>query len=82
MGQTRFTLTLGEEAELRKAVRGQGGYQTLLRELVGQIQPDNSLTVDDEQLGRIVRMCAYGSGGFQGRLRTAFKAHVRGLMTW
>lgn len=82
MGQTTFKLTQAEQAELRKAVNGQGGYQTLLRELLPLVQSNGSLTIDDEQLGRIVRMCAYGTGGFQGRLRTAFKPHVRGLMNW
>jgi len=82
MGQTNFKLTQAEQAELQKAVNGQGGYQTLLRELLPLVQSNGSLTIDDEQLGRIVRMCAYGTGGFQGRLRSAFKAHVRALMTW
>ena len=82
MGHVTFDLTQAENAELAKAVNGQGGYQTLLREIRPLVQPNGSLTIDDEQLGRIVRMCAYGSGGFQGRLRKAFKSHVRSLMAW
>ena len=82
MGEVTFQLTQTERTELDKPVNGQGGYQTLLTELQSQVAPDGKLTVDDEQLGRIVRMCRYGSGGFQGRLKTAFRAHVRGLMDW
>lgn len=82
MGEVIFSLTQAERAELEKDVNGQGGYQILLRELQDQIQTDGSLTLDDEQLGRVVRMCRYGSGGFQGRLRSAFRLHVRSLMQW
>ena len=71
-----------ERAEIEKDLKGQGGYQTLLSELQDQLQPNGKLTIDDEQLGRIVRMCRYGSGGFQGRLKAAFRNHIRSLMDW
>lgn len=82
MGQVTFQLDSAERAELAKPVNGQGGYQTLLRELNPLIKANGKISVNDQQLGRIVRMCAYGSGGFQGRLRAAFKKHVNALMTW
>lgn len=82
MGTMRFDLTPQEIAELEKPVEGSGGYQTLLRKLRPMIKKNGSLTVDDEMLGRIVRMCAYGSGGFQGRLRAAFRRSVRDLLEW
>jgi hypothetical protein len=82
MGDVTFKLSQAERAEIDKNVNGQGGYQTLLLELQEQLKPDGTLTVDDEQLGRLVRMCRYGSGGFQGRLKAAFRNHVRGLMQW
>ena len=82
MGKVTFRLSLAERAELAKTVNGQGGYQTLLRELYPLVHASGDLTIDDDQLGRIVRMCAYGSGGFQGRLRAAFKSHVNSLMSW
>lgn len=82
MGNVTFQLTANERVEIDKAANGQGGYQTLLHELQGLITATNSLTIDDEQLGRIVRMCAYGTGGFQGRLRTAFRNHIRALVAW
>lgn len=82
MGQVSLKLTSSELAELSKSVNGHGGYQTLLLELQSQIGSDGTLVLDDEQLGRVVRMCRYGSGGFQGRLKAAFRAHVRTLMDW
>jgi hypothetical protein len=82
MGNVTFQLTANERAEIDKAANGQGGYQTLILELQRSITTANSLTIDDEQLGRVVRMCAYGSGGFQRRLRTAFRNHIRALVSW
>jgi hypothetical protein len=82
MGSVRFVLTPDEVAELQKPVNGSGGYQTLLRQLQPAIKKNGSITLDDSTLGRIVRMCAYGSGGFQGRLRAAFRRSVRDLLDW
>lgn len=82
MGSIRFKLTPDEVAELRKPVNGGGGYQALLRTLAPSINRNGSITLDDETLGKIVRMCAYGSGGFQGRLRAAFRRSVRDLLIW
>lgn len=82
MGDVRFNLNPAEVAELNKPVNGQGGYQTLFQKLQPLIKRNGSITLDDETLGRIIRMCAYGSGGFQGRLRAAFRRSVRGLLDW
>jgi hypothetical protein len=82
VGSIRLKLTTNEIAELSKPVNGRGGYQTLLRKLAPLISKNGSITVDDETLGKIVRMCAYGSGGFQGRLRAAFRRSVRDLLVW
>ena len=83
MGNITFKLAPDEREEVEKKLNGQGGYQTLLSEMQNQLESDNSLTIDDQQLGRIVRMMShYGSGGFQGRLRRAFANHVRALVEW
>ncbi|MBA4052459.1 MAG: hypothetical protein C0472_11405 [Erythrobacter sp.] len=82
MGKITFRLTQLEVAELRKPVNGQGGYQTLFRELQPLITRVGSLTVTDQQLGRIVRSCKYGAGGFQARLRAAFGRSIRDLLEW
>lgn len=82
MGEVTFKLDANEIAEIRKAINGSGGYQTLLRKLAPAIQNDGSITLDDETLGHIVRMCAYGPGGYQGRLRNAFRRSVGDLLDW
>lgn len=82
MGQVQFKLTPAERTEILKPVNGTGGYQTLLRDLQQTLQPDGTLVLDDELLGRVVRMCRYGNGGFQGRLKSAFRTHIRDLMDW
>jgi hypothetical protein len=82
MASARFLLNSNEIAELQKPVNGSGGYQILLRKLQPMMRKNGSLTLDDETLGRVVRMCAYGSGGFQGRLRAAFRRSIRELLEW
>jgi hypothetical protein len=68
-----FTLTSSEAAEILKP-SGQGGHQSLHKRLLAQLANGNlSLSFDDAQLGELVRYMSYGSGGFQGRLRKAFK---------
>jgi hypothetical protein len=82
MGKIALRLNAQEVAELQKAVRGAGGYQTLLRQLQPLLKRGGWLTIDDNTLGRIVRSCAYGSGGFQGRLRRAFRRSINDLLQW
>jgi hypothetical protein len=54
-------------ARLMRAVRGQGGFQSLLRKLRNQLA-GNVLTVSAIDLERMMRYSfAYGSGGFQER---------------
>ena len=69
-----LTLTAAEAAELL-APAGAGGQQTFHQLIRDQLE-DGNLTVsfDDDQLGKLIRyMTQYGPGGFQGRLRKAFK---------
>jgi len=69
-----LTLTESEAAELL-APAGQGGQQTFHQGIINQLQ-DGKLAVsfDDDQLGKLIRyMTQYGPGGFQGRLRKAFR---------
>ncbi|MBI3945522.1 MAG: hypothetical protein HY321_06370 [Armatimonadetes bacterium] len=62
-------LTDREKDFLTKPVRGQGGYQSLLRRLQGSIIDDVlALTTTDAE--RLIRSAqSYGEGGFQRRLR-------------
>ena len=75
-----FTLSF-EEAEFITKATGTGGHQTLQRRLTAELRDGhNQVTFTDEQLGELIRyMTRYGSGGFQDRLRHAFKRSVREL---
>ena len=75
MGNVRFRLDAGTKLlNLIEPVNGRGGYQNLLRTLRPLVKTNGSITLDDETLGRVVRMCAYGSGGFQGRIACSISA--------
>lgn len=71
-----FSLTLtATEAAILQAPAGEGGHQDLHAEILQQLANGNlTVSLNDEQLGKLVRyMTQYGSGGFQGRLRKAFR---------
>jgi hypothetical protein len=70
----RITLTPQQAAEIIDPV-GRGGQQDLAEAIRQQLQGGN-LTVElpDQLLGKLVRyMTSHGSGGFQSRLRGAFR---------
>ena len=76
-----LTLTADEAAEILTPA-GAGGQQTFQKELIQQLQ-DGNLTVafDDDKLGKLIRyMTQYGPGGFQGRLRKAFRRPLLELL--
>jgi len=55
-----------------------GGFQDFHRSIADQLQ-DGRLEVvfDDEGLGKLIRlMTQYGSGGFQGALKKAFRRNL------
>jgi hypothetical protein len=69
-----ISLTIHEAASLMEPA-GSGGQQQFHEEIRKQLM-DGNLTVrfDDEHLGKLIRyMTQYGSGGFQSRLRKAFR---------
>ncbi len=74
---SKLTIKLtDEEAELiKKEARGEGGMQSLLREVQHGIKSDNTVTLTPVQISRIIRYTSnYGGGGFQGRLRGLARA--------
>lgn len=63
-------LTDDEQALLAKPVHGQGGFQSLLKRIQACVNGDK-LEVDSEMVERLGRYAdRYGSGGFQGRIRS------------
>ena len=72
-----FTLYFDEAEQIRGAT-GEGGQQDFHRFLIEQLDNnDNTVTLDDAQFGTLARyMTLYGPGGFQGRLRKAFRRSI------
>lgn len=67
----KFTVQLTtEEAELlRRPIEGEGGFQSLLRDLQANLKPDNTMTIPAYRIEPINRYAhEYGGGGFQQRL--------------
>ena len=72
-------LTAVEKERLMKPVVGEGGWQSLMRQLKEQIGPDNTLSINQMQLERIIRYSQlYGVGGWQGRLEVILN-ELKGL---
>ena len=75
------TIELSDDAleALRRPVRGEGGFQSLLRSFQDRIGTGSALTLTPDLIERIVRYVQdYGQGGFQGRLDTVL-AELGGL---
>ena len=71
------------EAEVLKAPAGDGGQQGFHQFIISQLENGNlDVAFDDDQLGKLMRyMTQYGPGGFQGRLRKAFRRSLAQLIT-
>jgi hypothetical protein len=74
-------LTQDEAMELL-APAGEGGQQGFQEWIISQLQNGNlAVAFDDDQLGKLIRyMTQYGPGGFQGRLRKAFRRSLLELI--
>ena len=63
-------LAASDVATLRKPVNGQGGMQTLLRNLQERVGDDGTLLLTRAEVEKIRRYAKeYGEGGFQNRFR-------------
>lgn len=81
-----FWLSPQEIAVLMRPMRGEGGFNTFLRFLQGEIEPCGRIILTDDQVGEVTRIVRYartpnGNGGAEGRLRTAFRRHL-GVKIW
>lgn len=76
-----LTLTSDEAAELLAPV-GAGGQQTFHQGIIQQLGNGNlAIAFNDDQLGKLIRyMTQYGPGGFQSRLRKAFRRSLLELL--
>ena len=67
-------LTPNEIEKLMRPIRGQGGFQTFLQNIQGQLQ-EGSLRLGLEDVRKIIRYRSkYGGGGFQDRLGAVLSA--------
>ena len=65
----KIQLSSAELSRISRPVRGQGGFQSLLRKLQKQLDGD-LLEVSEVDLERLVRYSfEYGQGGFQERTK-------------
>ena len=74
-----FVLTPEEIGEILRPA-GQGGHQTFHKLILAQLaKTGNTITLNDEALGKLLRyMTQYKGGGFQGQLRAAFGRVLKG----
>lgn len=71
-------LSPAEVARYRRPVRGQGGFQTLLRRISKQISAGGVLEISEGDLEKLIRYSfKYGQGGFQERTKPTAR-RVRG----
>lgn len=61
---------------LMRPMLGTGGFNTMVRHLQRIIQPDGKISLTDCEVGEILRIAGYGSGGVEGRMRVAFGRHL------
>ena len=81
MAKVTLRLRANEIAELQKPIVGRGGFQTVARALVRSLDAAAGvLELDDALLGKVVRYASYAQGGFQGRLRDAFRREICSLL--
>jgi hypothetical protein len=71
-----------DEAEELRTPAGEGGQQAFHQFIINQLKDGNlGVAFDDDQLGKLIRyMTQYGPGGFQGRLRKAFRRSLAQLI--
>ena len=69
----KIQLTKEDMEQFRRPINGNGGFQTLLRRLRAQINPQtNELDLRESDMEKIERYSSqYGLGGFQDRIKQA-----------
>ena len=73
----KIQLSDRELAKITRAIKGRGGFQTLLRRIQKQIQ-GNILEASDADVERLIRYSfEYGRGGFQEQAKTAADSGTR-----
>ena len=73
------TLAAAEVARLTQPVVGNGGFQSLLRDLQKKLnQQTDQIVLTDADRGRICRHAYdYGNGNWENQLKSIFGKHLR-----
>lgn len=75
----QIELSDGEREAIERPVNGEGGFQSFLRRLQGQLV-GNTLTISEEDVRRAIRYStSYGQGGFEDRLGPIAEAGADGV---
>lgn len=81
MATLKFTFTAQEAVALNTPANGQGGFQSLIRQLQGRYDPaTRTIEMTDALIGKVVRYLSYKPGGFEGRLATGFQRNIANYM--
>ena len=73
----KIQLSDRELAKITKPIKGQGGFQTLLRRIQKQVH-GNVLEASETDIEKLIRYSfEYGHGGFQERAKTAADSGTR-----
>lgn len=74
----KIQLSPGEITRYSKPVRGQGGFQTLLRRIAKNISLDGILDISESDMEKLIRYSfQYGQGGFQERTKPTARKRPR-----
>lgn len=77
MATLNFVFSAAEAAALNTPANGQGGFQSLIRDLQGRFDPaTRSIEMTDALIGKVVRYLSYKPGGFEGRLAAGFQRNI------
>lgn len=77
----KFRFSVQEAATLNTPANGEGGFQTLIRQLQAAYDPAaRTIDMSDAMIGKVVPHLSYKPGGFEGRLATAFVRNIRNYM--
>jgi len=77
MAKQQFTLTQDEFHLLNNIIEGQGGFQSLQKKLLSQIDNQLKMILHDNDIERICRYIKdYGTGGAQTQFLNIFKNHL------
>ena len=81
MATLQFIFTAEEADALNVPANGQGGFQSLIRDLQGRYDPAaRTIDMTDALIGKVVRYLSYKPGGFEGRLAAGFQRNIANHM--